>query len=101
MPTPTIPERGEELSRYIESVWGAHSRWSELSGGFVIDHTIFVKEAAQVVAAFSARRAREKAIEECLKFLSDQGLNNYRWDSEGRDMKQLFEELELLKSQPQ
>jgi hypothetical protein len=95
MPTPTIPERDEVLEKFIRD---CHISHADFAGDVYVQE--FYKACA-LVAAFSARRAREKAIEECLKILSDAGVNNYRYDSEGHDWKQLFEELEQLKSQPQ
>jgi hypothetical protein len=56
----TIPERDEELEKFIDTMVEAQKM------------DLVDRAALQCVAAFSARRAREKAIEECLAEVPEQ-----------------------------
>lgn len=69
MPTPTIPERDEELEKFIDHTIDCTSFDVDTSaarcGVWGYSNNV-VAEMLSKVADFSARRAREKAIEECL-----------------------------------
>lgn len=61
IPTLTIPERGEEKEFIQHQLWKLFGK--EGTEQLYLED---VKHCMGKVAAFSARRAREKAIEECL-----------------------------------
>jgi hypothetical protein len=95
MPTPTIPERDEELEKFIDHTIDCTSFDVDTSaarrGVWGYSNNV-VAEMLSKVAAFSARRAREKAIEDCQVALAR---------VKGVDFRIAAEKLEKLKSKPQ